>query len=78
MKGHIEEAELMDVAGIDYYTKTDGNQDFIPLEYTDKKKKDKKASEYGFRASKKKSFDNDKKEPYEIPTSHPILKGRLK
>lgn len=77
-QGHIEEAELMDVAGIDYYTKTDGNQDFIPLEYTDKKKKDKKASEYVFRASKKKSFDNDKKEPYEIPTSHPILKGRLK
>ncbi|MBR3467505.1 MAG: PD-(D/E)XK nuclease family protein [Bacteroidales bacterium] len=78
MKGHIEEAELMDVAGIDYYTKTIGNQYYIPLEYSDKKKKDKKASEYVFRPSKKKSFDNDKKEPYEIPTSHPILKGRLK
>lgn len=77
-QGHIEEAELMDVAGIDYYTKTIGNQYYIPLEYSDKKKKDKKASEYVFRPSKKKSFDNDKKEPYEIPTSHPILKGRLK
>ncbi len=77
-KGTIEEAELMEVAGIDYYTKTVGNQDYIPLEYSDKKKKDKKASEYIFRPSKKKSFDNDKKEPYEVPTSHPILKGRLK
>ena len=37
-----------------------------------------KKSEYIFRPSKKPSFDDNKKEPSETPTSHPVLKGRLK
>ena len=38
----------------------------------------KKESESVFRPSKKPSFDKDDKEPSDIPTSHPVLKGRLK
>jgi hypothetical protein len=37
-----------------------------------------KKSEYIFLPSKKPSFDDNKKESSETPTSHPVLKGRLK
>ena len=70
--GHIEEGELMDLAGCNYENAA-ASSNLFTLE----KEKDKKASEKIFRASKKKN-DFSKKEPNEIPTSHPILKGRLK
>lgn len=87
-QGHIEEAELMDVFNINgsYYSEM-SNQNLYALEVDEKhegrgNKKQKvaamKKSEFIFRPSKKQSFDDAKKEPYEIPTSHPILKGRLK
>jgi hypothetical protein len=37
-----------------------------------------KESEHVFNPSKKLSFEDEKKEPCEIATSHAILKGRLK
>jgi hypothetical protein len=37
-----------------------------------------KNSEKVYRPSKKPSFDDVAKDPSETPTSHPVLKGRLK
>ena len=78
----------MDVFNVNgsYYSEM-SNQNLYALEVDEKyegrgEKKQKvaamKKSEFIFRPSKKQSFDDAKKEPYEIPTSHPILKGRLK
>ena len=72
--GHIEEGELMELIGCDYVNAPSGSNLFT----LEKDKKGKKASEYVFRPTKKKTFDFDKKEPNETLTSHPILKGRLK
>lgn len=89
-KGHIEEAETMDIYKVEdcYYThQEDANKEMCPLavEIKEEGKKNAKEivsiikkSEYIFRPSKKPSFDDNKKEPSETPTSHPVLKGRLK
>jgi len=76
-RGHIEEAEMMGLLEDPtcYYASQDA-QNLCPLEVDEKTKT--KQSEYIFRPSKKPRYDNDKKEPAETPTSHPILKGRLK
>lgn len=88
--GHIEEAETMDILKVSdcYYThQDDQDKELCPLPVDIKSKGKGKAkeivsitkkSEYIFRPSKKPSFDNEKKEPAETPTSHPVLKGRLK
>lgn len=75
-KGKIEEAELQNVTSCEYFDKT-GSENLFPLELKDKST-DIKNSEYVFKPNKKRSYEDSKKEPYEIPTSHPVLKGRLK
>ena len=87
-RGHIEEGETMDFFNDDasYYAQT--KTSFLcPLNVTEKYegRGDNKQvvaaiknSEQVFKPSKKKTFENDDKEPSEIATSHPILKGRLK
>ena len=88
--GHIEEAETMDIKDdINcYYAKeNDEEQRLCPLdveeEYSGRGQSRQlvsatKKSEYVFKPSKKSSFEDANKEPYETPTSHAILKGRLK
>ena len=85
--GHIEEAETMEILNVaGYYTDLE-NKGLCPMSVKEKlagKKgakvvvSAKKESESVFRPSKKPSFDKDDKEPSDIPTSHPVLKGRLK
>ena len=89
-RGHIEEAEMMELLDHEDCYYANQNQDeneLCPLEVKEKTQgrgKNKtlvsvvKNSEYIFKPSKKPRFDEDKKEPAETPTSHPILKGRLK
>ena len=87
-KGHIEEAETMDLLKVQncYYADQE-NMNLCPMAVdikTSGRGKSKvvtaanKASESIFRPSKKPSFDNNDKEPSDIATSHPVLKGRLK
>ena len=89
-KGHIEEAEMMEMLDVEdcYYAKQQSDdENLCPLE-VDEKTQGRgdakeivsvvKNSEYVFRPSRKPSYENNKKEPAETPTSHPILKGRLK
>lgn len=71
----IEEAEMMDVAGYGYFDDI-ANKELLPLEVKDKSSI--KKSEYVFKPSRKRSYEDANKEPYETPTSHPVLKGRLK
>lgn len=75
-KGKIEEAELQHVTSCEYFDKI-GSENLFPLEIKDKST-DIKNSEYVFKPNKKRSYEDSKKEPYEISTSHPVLKGRLK
>lgn len=87
--GKIEESEMMDVFDVEdhYYNKQTEKKSF-PLEVDNEKYagrgKDKKLvsvrkkSEHVFTPSKKRTFGNSNTEPYETPTSHPVLKGRLK
>ncbi len=89
-QGHIEEAEMMELLDHEDCYYANQNQDeneLCPLEVKEKTQgrgKNKtlvsvvKNSEYIFQPSKKPRYDEDKKEPAETPTSHPILKGRLK
>ncbi len=88
-RGHIEEAEMMDIFDVDCYYKhqDDEKKELCPISVkpiysgTGKNKVVTaviKNSERVFRPSKKPSFDDDSKEPCEKPTSHPVLKGRLK
>ena len=89
-QGHIEEAEMMDLLGKKdcyYANQNQKGKELCPLEVkenTQGRGKNKtlvsvvKNSEYIFQPSKKPRYDEDKKEPAETPTSHPILKGRLK
>ena len=87
-RGHIEEAETVDIKDIDscYHAKEE-SQGLCPLSVTEKTMgrgqfrqiiSVTKDSEHVFIPSKKFSFENCSKEPCEIPTSHAILKGRLK
>ena len=88
-RGHIEEAEMMDILNLDCYYKhqDDEKNELFPLS-VDIKGYGRggnrvttailKNSEKVYRPSKKPSFDDDSKEPSETPTSHPVLKGRLK
>ena len=87
-RGHIEEAETVDIKDIDncYHAK-EQELKLCPLsvkENTTGRGQSKqlisvtKESEYVFNPSKKVSFEDKKKEPCEIATSHAILKGRLK
>lgn len=87
-RGHIEEAETVDIKDIDncYHAKEE-EQGLCPLSVTEKttgRGKSKqiisvtKESEHVFNPSKKVSFEDEKKDPCEIATSHAILKGRLK
>ena len=87
-RGHIEEAETVDIKDIDncYHAKEE-ELGLCPLSVTEKttgRGKSKqlisvtKESEHVFNPSKKVSFEDEKKEPCEIATSHAILKGRLK
>ncbi len=90
MSGYIEEAEMMDIKDIAdcYYAhQGDNGLEMCPLSVDEKgegRGKSRKItaiikeSERVYRPSKKPSFDDDKKEPSETPTSHPVLKGRLK
>ena len=93
-RGHIEEAETMDIKDIKdcYHAKEkekekEKGKGLCPLSVTEKTKGSgqskqlisvTKDSEYVFNPSKKLSFEDEKKEPYDIATSHAILKGRLK
>lgn len=77
-RGHIEEAETMDMKDDqDCYFAKQEEQSLCPLSLAPKTKT-VKASEHVFNPSRKVSFDDDKKDPCEIATSHAILKGRLK
>lgn len=87
-RGHIEEAETVDIKDIDscYHAKEE-SQGLCPLSVTEKTMgrgqfrqiiSVTKDSEHVFIPSKKFSFENCSKEPCEIPTSHAILKVRLK
>lgn len=87
-RGHIEEAETLDIKDIeDCYHAKEAEEKLCPLSVTEKTKGSgqskqlisvTKDSEYVFNPSKKLSFEDEKKEPYDIATSHAILKGRLK
>lgn len=88
-RGHIEEAEMMDILNVDSYYKhqDDENNELCPLSVDIKgsgRGRNRvttailKNSEKVYCPSKKPSFDDDSKEPSETPTSHPVLKGRLK
>lgn len=87
-KGHIEEAETMDVFddADGYYAQT-LSRNLCPLSVTEKTEgrgenktvvAAKKNSEQVFKPSKKIDFEKVDALPSEIATSHPILKGRLK
>ena len=88
-RGHIEEAEMMDILNVDsYYNhQDDEDKELCPISVkpaysgTGKNKTVTaviKNPEKVYRPSKKPSFDDSSKEPSETPTSHPVLKGRLK
>ena len=82
--GHIEEAETMDVStdtqGYFIHTESDGLCPLSTKNITENRQiiGIAKESESVFRDKTKKSFKKDNHEPHEIPTSHAILKGRLK
>jgi hypothetical protein len=87
-RGHIEEAETMDIKDLEtcYHAKEE-ELGLCPLKVNEKttgRGNNKqiisitKDSEFVFNPSKKFSFEDAKKEPCEIATSHAILKGRLK
>jgi hypothetical protein len=87
-RGHIEEAETVDIKEIDncYHAKEEDLK-LYPLPVTEHptgsgKSKEiisvTKNSESVFNPSKKFFYDDKDKEPCEIATSHAILKGRLK
>ena len=82
-KGHIEEAETMDVISDEQGYIMNTNKGLCPLPTKDIKENKMvigiaKESERVFRDKAKKFFNKDNQEPYEIATSHAILKGRLK
>ena len=88
-RGHIEEAEMMDMFDVDCYYKhqNDEEKELCPISvkpfYSGKGKNKTETAviknpERVYRPSKKPSFDDSSKEPSETPTSHPVLKGRLK
>lgn len=88
-RGHIEEAEMMDILNLDcyYQHQDDENNELCPLSVEIKasgRGRNRvttailKNSEKVYRPSKKPSFDDVAKDPSETPTSHPVLKGRLK
>ena len=89
-KGHIEEAEMMDIINEkdSYYAhQEDADNELCPLAVEPIGKGTGKSrtivviikkSEQVFRPTKKVSYDDNKKDPSETPTSHPVLKGRLK
>ena len=89
-RGHIEEAEMMNMLDVEdcyYKHQDDENKELCPLavkEIGSGRGKNRvltaiiKDSEKVYRPSKKPSFDDDSKDPSGTPTSHPILKGRLK
>ena len=88
-RGHIEEAEMMDILNVDCYYKhqDDKENELCPLSVDIKgsgRGKNRvttaiiKESEKVYRPSKKPSFDDVAKDPSETPTTHPVLKGRLK
>ena len=88
-KGHIEEAEMMTVHddADGYYARSIETGNLCPLNVEEKYEgrgqnralvSATKKSEYTFKKSKKQTFENQKAEPSETATSHPILKGRLK
>ena len=70
-QGHIEESELEVIATLDY---TQSGQDLVPIK-PDFKQQDRKGSPYV--EGGKKSWDAPT-DPRQIPTTHSILKGRLK
>lgn len=87
-RGHIEEGETMDFFNDDasYYAQSK-TSNLCSLNVTEKYegRGDNKQvvaaiknSEQVFKPSKKTTFESNDKEPSEIATSHPILKGRLK
>lgn len=88
-RGHIEEAETMIISDDNngYYANIDVEK-LCPLNVEEKyggKGNNraflfaKKKSESVFKQTKKKTYNEDKElEPFEIPTSYPTLKGRLK
>ena len=87
-KGHIEEAEMMDISedAEGYYQQTNSEK-LCPLAVTEKTegrgtKKEVvgavKDSEPVFKPSQKFVFDKANASPSETATSHSILKGRLK
>lgn len=87
-KGHIEEAELMNLLGVtSCYYADQQPQNLCPLDVEEKTQGGGdaravvsaiKSSESVFRPSTKPNFDYKNKEASETATSHPILKGRLK
>lgn len=87
-RGHIEEGETMDFFNDDTSYYAHMKDSFLcPLNVEEKcegRGDNKhvvaafKNSEQVFKPSKKKNFEGNDKEPSEIATSHPILKGRLK
>ncbi len=80
-EGKIEDGELMSLTSCLYaekeIDKENPENNLIPLERNDQDKT-LKASEYVFLPTKKKTRDYAPKEPNETPTSHSILKGRVK
>lgn len=87
-KGHIEEAEMMDMKDVpNCYFADQKEQNLCPLE-TEEIGEGKgakriilqinKSSEKVFRSNVKNAYGNPAKEPSETATSHSILKGRLK
>lgn len=87
-RGHIEEAETMEMKDdVTCYYSNEERLNLCPLSVDEKfaGRGDSKQlvsaikqSEHVFNPSKKVSFEDDKKDPCEIATSHAILKGRLK
>lgn len=89
-RGHIEEAEMMDMLGVEncyYKHQDDEHKELCPLSVKETgsgRGRNRvitaiiKNSEKVYRPSKKTSFDDDSKDPSETPTLHPVLKGRLK
>ena len=87
-KGHIEEAEMMELANVDncYYA-DQLSRNLLPLDVDEKTAgngSDKqivsaiKKTERVFQSSNKPFYEDKDKEANEKPTSHSILKGRLK
>ena len=76
-KGHIEEAEMMNLLGVtNCYYADQQSQNLCPLDV--KENTAIKSSESVFRPSTKPDFNYKNKEADETATSYPILKGRLK